>query len=137
MEPLDSELDRLAKVLASDIASDEQQFHAVGPQLMTSGQLISLYGKLEERLSQYTQWQKLFMNLALWSPLSLVIGGLLLWIGLSRLGFFLLSFFPVGLLFSAIGIFKLYTTLGPLSNIDWMLEEVKTELNRRRQKKKK
>lgn len=132
MSPSDSEFDFLANRLSEDISTIEQQLEDLGPGIFTTAQLIELRGRFEERLDNFDFFQKKFINIAIWSPLTLLLGGGVYALGMVRLGMLLIIAFPVILFTCLVGVFLIYQNFGSRGRMEHWLELVEGELKKRK-----
>lgn len=132
MKHLDQELDLLAAQFSKELATSEQQLIALGAAHLPTSDLLRLQGKYTERIESYSLWQQRFLNLAMWSPILLVIGAALFWIGLLKLSLLVLSAFPVSLLIAGWGVFNLYKNYGTLILQEELLDAIDEELGKRK-----
>lgn len=137
MKHFDQELDHLAAQFSKELATTEQQLMALGAAHLPTSDLLRLQGKYSERIESYLLWQKRFLSLAMWSPLLLVIGALLFWLGLLKLALLILSAFPVSLVIAGWGIYSLYNNYGTLNQHEELLDTIEEELRKRKYSAKK
>jgi hypothetical protein len=132
MSPSDSEFDFLANRLSEDISTVEQQLEDLGADIFSTAELIELRGRFQERLDNFDFFQKKFINLAIWSPLTLLVGGGLYAIGAVRCGLLLITAFPVVLFTCLAGVFLIYQNFGSRGRMENWLELVENELSKRK-----
>ncbi len=132
MPPSDRDFDLLADRLANGLSTDEQQLNDLGPAVFTTAKLIEMRGRYRERLSQFDFWQGRLMKAATWSPVFVPVGAFLLWLGVVRAGWVLVTMFPVVLMFALAGVFLMVQKFGGRQNIEARLDAVEAELQTRR-----
>lgn len=131
MPPSDRDFDLLADRLANGLSTDEQQLDDLGPAVFTTAKLIEMKGRYRERLSQFDFWQGRLMKAAMWSPVFVPLGGFLLWAGIVRAGWVLVTMFPVVLMVALAGIFLMVQQFGGRQSIEARLVAVEAELRAR------
>lgn len=126
------DFDLLAKRLSEDLPPDEEKIlDEMGADLFATAKLIELKGRYEERLSQFDGWQRFFLKMAMWSPVFLPAGLGLLWAGVGRAGWVLLTAFPVLLSVALLCIGALWQKTGGRSGIEYRLRQVHDALSAR------
>lgn len=131
MHPSDRDLDLLADRLSNDLKTDEQQLDALGPEVFTTAKLIEMKGLYRERLDQFDFWQGSLLKVAMWSPVFAPVGGFLLWLGIVRAGWVVVTLFPALLMVALGGVFLLAKQFGGRQNIEARLTGIEAELHRR------
>lgn len=132
MKPSERDLDQLAQRLAEEMSSDEIQLNELGASVFPTAKLLEMKGRYAERLAQFDFWQATLMRTALWSPVLLVLGSLLLWLKAIRAGWLFLTAFPVVFAVCLAGVFLMYRQFGIRKKVENWLEEIEDELLKRR-----
>jgi len=131
MHPSEKDFDLLADRLANGLSTEEQQLDDLGPAFFTTAKLIEMKGRYRERLDQFDFWQGRLMKAAVWSPVFVPVGGLLLWLGVVRGGWVLVTMFPALLIVALAGVYLMVKKFGGRQNIEARLDAVEAELNQR------
>lgn len=132
MDPTERDLDHLARRFSQEMSDDEVQLNELGSSIFSTAKLLEMRGRYIERLQQFDFWQRLLIKAALWSPLLLVVGSILLWFRIIPLGWMFITAFPVLFVMCLLSVFLMYRRFGIRKKTEHWLEEIENELTKRR-----